>query len=316
MKSICSEIHIALGFDKNYIVHVYALLTSVLHNNKGCDLHFHVIATGITNTEKSDLEHYIYVNNAKISFYQLSEELVRSKVVIPAGTHFTIATYYRIFFPSLIDPGIKKLLYIDSDVIVIGNLWELYNTNIGYCPIAAAPDSGAELREDLGIYKKEDYFNAGVLLIDTKNWKGQNVTERVIKFLFDHPEKVKYVDQDALNATLIDNWYRISNKYNFTLLDVKLQVPSKELIKDVVIIHYTSWRKPWHCLTRNKLRYLYHDYLRLSPKAYEKKYTDLKWDIKTMWHFSRIRMKEFYFENRLNKILPVPKWINSPDLDY
>lgn len=316
IESKLKQINIGLGFDSNYIVPIYALITSIFFNNRSNNITFHVIATGVNELEKSKLINFIKSNNSKIFFYEISEDLVRKSVVIPEDSHFTIATYYRLFFPSLLDKEIKRLLYIDSDTIVTGDLMELYEINIGGCPIAAAPDSVPGIREDLGIKEKGKYFNAGVLLIDTKNWREQQVTENVFKFLLLHPEKAKWVDQDALNATLIGKWYRIDNKYNFTLSDVILQVPSKELITDKIIIHYTSSNKPWHFLTRNKLRYLYHYYLKMSPKSGEKKYTDFNWNIKSIWTFFRIRIKEFYFDHKIDRILPIKNWIDSSEPYY
>nr|MBA2761518.1 glycosyltransferase family 8 protein [Segetibacter sp.] len=243
-----------------------------------------------------------------------NEDEVRKSVIVPPDSQFTIATYYRLYFHALIPEGIDKLLYIDTDTIVIGDLKELYNIDIGNAPIAAVADPVPELRSDLGLYKEGQYFNAGVLLIDIKNWREQKVTENALQFILDHPEKIQYVDQDALNATLIDKWFRIDKKYNLSYLYVSLQVPAKALIKDAVIIHYTTSLKPWHCLAKNKLRYLYQRYLKMSPKSNEKKYIDFKWTLPIVRTFVRMRIKEFYFNKEIYKIFPIKGWINAGEL--
>lgn len=308
--------HIGLAFDNNYVVPVYALLASIFHHNISADIVFHVIATGLENLERFNLEKYITDSESQVFFYEIDEDLVKSKTVIPAIGHFTIAVYYRLFFPSVIDQKIKRLLYLDTDIIVHGSLKNLFHIDIGGAPLGAVPDSSPFIREDLGIKEQGQYFNSGVLLINTQQWREQQVTENALKFVLANPKKVKWVDQDALNATLIGRWFRLDNKYNFTLFDVKLQVPTKELIKDKVIIHYTSSNKPWHFLTRNKLRYLYFFHLKRSPKSGEKKYVDFKWDLKKVYIFLRIRLKEFYFDNSIDKFLPVKKWMDPLDLFY
>lgn len=310
-----NNIHIALAFDNNYVVHIYAMLTSIFCNNKSNDIIFHTIATGISDEEKLNLRTYIRDNNCKIIFYNITEDFVKAQVEIPADSYFTHATFYRLFFPQLIDPDIKRLLYIDPDTIVIKDLKELYTMDIGNSIIGAVVDSGMGIREELGINKAGSYFNAGVMVISISNWIEENVSENVLTFVRNNPQKVPYLDQDALNATLINKWFRLENKYNLTQFDVKLQVPTKELLKDTVIIHYTSSRKPWNFLTRNKLRYLYHYYLKLSPKSNEKKYIDFDWNLKNVWIFFRIRVKEFYFNNKFDKILPIKKWM-LPSWDY
>lgn len=316
LKSESTDVHIGLGFDNNYIVHIYAMLTSVFCNNRNNKIIFHAIATGINDIEKFELMAYIKANNSEIIFYDISKDLVKANIEIPGDSYFTIATFYRLFFPSLIDTRIKKLLYMDPDTIVLGDLKELYNIDIGNSPIAAAPDSVPEIRQELGIKEEGRYFNAGVLLIDLPNWRDQEVSENVIKYVKNNPQKVKYLDQDGLNATLADKYFKLDNKYNFTSSDVKLQVPAKELIKNKVVIHFTSSRKPWNFLTRNKLRYLYHSYLKKSPKSEEKKYIDINWNIKSIWIFLRIRIKEFYFEHKFDKIFPVKVWMNPYEIFY
>jgi lipopolysaccharide biosynthesis glycosyltransferase len=308
-KNSPNYLHIALGFDENYIVPIYALFTSIFINNRTNAIIFHVIVTGISQLEKDKLIDYVKQNKADILFYEINEDEVKKVVYIPDGTHFTIATYYRLFLPALLPPEITKLLYIDADTVVIGNLQPLYDVDLGGVPLAAAVDTFPSLvREDLGINEENSIFNAGVLLIDTKNWLNQKVTENAIDFILKFPEKIKYVDQDALNATLINKWYKLDSKYNFLSFEVILQKPSKHLVRDKVIIHYNTPQKPWHCLAPNKLRYLYHFYLRKSPKSQEKKYTDFKWTIKNVWIFMRMRIKEYYFDHEIDKIFPIKSW--------
>lgn len=311
-----NKIHIALGFDNNYIVHVYAMVTSIFHNNRQNKIYFHVVATGLSNEEKNDFKYYIKQNNAQVAFYDIPEFLLNNNITIPANTHFTAANLYRLFFPALLDTTIKKLLYIDTDTIIIGDLQPLFDYPLGNAALGAVPDSHFPHREELGITGVGNYFNAGILLIDLDNWRDQRVSENVIQFIVDNPDKTPYIDQDGLNVILKNKWVKLDIKYNFTLADVKLQVPTKELIRDVVIVHYTSYRKPWILLNRNKLRYLYHYYLKLSPKSRQKKYTDFRWDINSLWTFMRIRLKEFYFDYRINKLFPSKRLMNSSDLDY
>lgn len=301
------KLHIALAFDESYITQVYALINSIFYNNRDNFLVFHVIATGINDAEKKGLQKFIIANNSEIYFYNIDEEHLGNHLY--TSDAYSIATYYRLFFPSLLPSYINKVLYLDSDIIVIGDLKELYNIDTGNLPIAVASDPCLDVRHELNIHSSEEYFNAGVMLINIKTWIDQEVTENAVKYLIDNPEKIKLVDQDALNATLIGKWYKIDRRFNFTWLHEYLQTPTKILLKDVVIIHYITPKKPWHFLTRNKFRYLYHYYLKKSPKAYEKKYVDFKWSLKNAYVFLRIRFKEFYFDNKINKIIPVKKWM-------
>lgn len=308
--------HVALGFDKHYIVPVYTLLTSIFLNNKNNKIFFHAIATGLTAAEKEGIKKFVQQNKADISFYTVNEEEIKKSVIIPQGSHFTIATYYRLFFTSLIPSSVRRLIYIDCDTVVVGDLRPLYEAEIGEAPFGAVADPHPEIRTDLDIHEPGHYFNSGVLIIDTQNWAKHKVTENALEFISRYPEKIKFVDQDVLNATLKGKWQPIDSKYNVMLLDVVLQTPTKDLLKGKVIIHFTSPWKPWHCLTKNKLRSVYRHYLRRSPKRREKMYTDFKWDYKTLSAFFRIRIKEYYFDKGFDKIIPIKSWIAIKHYNY
>jgi lipopolysaccharide biosynthesis glycosyltransferase len=288
------HIHIALAFDKNYITPFYVLLTSIFTNNRDCNFYFYVIASGLKENELKRISEFIKRHNADIKFYEIDHTQV-SNLVMPEKSHFAPSTYYRLFFPSMVPENISKLLYIDTDIVVINSLSELYNTEV-ILPIAATLDPKEEVRPELGIFEKGKYFNAGVLLINLEKWKKANVLEKSIKYLKDYPEKIKLVDQDALNAVLIDNWQKLPNKYNVTFYDVPENIQRKQInafLKDKIIIHYSTQNKPWLLGCTNRLRFLYDYYLKLSP--YPDKLT-YGYNAKPYWKLARRSLKELLID--------------------
>lgn len=290
--------HVSSAFDKAYLTPFYVLVTSLLLHNKKNNVVIHSIATGVSETEKAEIRNFVRRHNADIFFYEVDEEYVRKNVVLPPdNVYFTIATYYRLFLPALVSSATNRLLYIDTDAVVREDLKTLYTTNIGQTPFAAVPDSYPHLRTDLGFHEEGKYFNAGVLLIDVANWRQHRVTEKALQFLADHPEKIKFVDQDALNATQKDNWHPLPKKYNVTLFDVPLEVPKQKLLQNAAIIHYTGAHKPWNALGENKLRHVYHRFLKQSPLYSQKKYPGFRWSFQAVKKFFFIRLLEWYFEH-------------------
>ena len=264
-----NKIHVALAFDQNFIVPFYVLITSIFQNNKENNIVFHAIAAGVDNREREKITRFVQANQSQIFFYELDKANVDA-LVLPDNVHFSAATYYRLFFPSLVPQEIKKLLYIDTDTVVVGNLAELYQVNVDSVPAAAALDAKITLRPDLGINSEGHYFNAGVMLINTEQWKSQQILEKALQYLNDFPERIEWADQDALNALLQNNIVKVSNRFNITFYDIPSYLTRKEFdafIKDKVIIHYTTQNKPWMMTCTNRLRYIYHYYLKLSPYA-------------------------------------------------
>lgn len=303
MKNPNSEIHLALSFDEIYLTPFYVLLTSIFFNNKGSNIIVHAIATGIDDLEKKKILEYVKLNQGEIHFYDIDKfyEIEFLNTPYLKSTDLTIATFYRLYFPFLFPENIKKLLYIDVDTVVIDRLESFYETNISPFPAGAAQDIAMFRNNDPILLKvgveKENYFNAGVLLIDVEQWKKQKVSERALQFITDNLDILKYPDQDALNHVLKDNYYKFSNLYNFCWDDISIDLPKKEILKNkIVIIHYTAI-KPWKALNYNRLRSYYYYYLKKSPHANRKKYTDFKWTKSCIKEFIKIRIREFYLDH-------------------
>lgn len=295
MKLKSNAIHVAISFDENYITPFYVLITSIFLNNRENKIIIHSIATGVNDIQKKEIAEYVHQNKGEIFFYYIDPQNL-SGLVIPENTWFSVAAYYRLFFPALVPQEVEKLLYIDTDTVVIKDLAELYQLNIGSKPVGAAREKIGNIRPEIGNYDRDNYFNSGVMLMNIQEWKKQQVTERALQFLHDFPESIKCVDQDALNAILINNWYRIDRKYNVLYQDIPMNLAKKDFkpfLTEKVIIHFSlGEHKPWCALGKNRFRYLYHDYLKKSPRHFERKYKDIKLTGHFVYQFTRIRFVE------------------------
>lgn len=287
-------IHLAIAFDENYLYPFYALVCSILSNNYPPDVQFHVVAAGVSEQEKKRIESYISALGSAIRFYTIDEDLVSRFTLI---NQWSSAVYYRIFFPKIICPRIGRILYLDTDTLVINNLWELYGHDMDGYPLGAVYDNYVKTQPLLGIEIEGEYFNSGVLLIDVHLWNEQRISESAIKFLTQHPERIRYVDQCALNAVLFKNWKKLDNKFNLIYSAVPDGMSKKDVVAfcaDKVVIHFTLQR-PWSLVCRNRLSFLYHDYLKRSPAARRvKKYNDVS--TRNVLRYLVIRLLHLYFD--------------------
>lgn len=293
-------IHLAVAFDQNFITPFYVLLTSIFSSHKETSIHFHVIAAGISEEEKQNISMFIQKHNASLTFYQAPENMLPPN--LPQTKAYPISIYYRLLFPFLVPPSVHRLLYLDTDIVVIKGLDTLYQTDIGDLPVGAVIESFVGSRPELGIFESGRYFNSGVLLINVPEWKAQKISEKTLHFLTHQSHKIIWMDQDALNAVLINNYFPLDYKYNITSEYIPKWITSRQLehfVEDKVIIHYTSGgiKKPWSGLSRNRLRHYYHAYLKKSPHAYLKKYTDFTFSFDYLTEFTKIRMLEFMLDH-------------------
>lgn len=288
-----NQIHLGIAIDQNYVTLFYVLLTSVFDNNKRHKIVVHIIATGVSENEKTKMSHFMKENNGEIFFYDFDNSQASDLYL---KKHLTVACYYRLYLPALVPEKIEKLLYLDTDMVVIGDLLELYNTDLTGWPAAIVNYADADPKPELNVHNPGDYFNSGLMLMNLSEWEKQNISERAIEFVQQNPTVCKLSDQDGLNAVLVGNYYKLPLKYNVTLSDIPQNLGKskhKEYLKDKVVIHYTrGGHKPWKILGKNKFRYIYHDYLKKSPRRNEKKYSDFSFKPKTLFFFLKIRTEE------------------------
>lgn len=293
------KIHVALSFDQGYVTPFYVLLTSILRHNVPTNVALHVIATGLSESELRRIEEFVVQQGAAIQFYSLGDADV-SKFVLPDDTYLSVAIYYRLFFPFLVPDGVKRLLYIDTDTLVVGNLQPAFELNLGSYPVGAVTDTDMPVRSDLGIESVADYFNSGVLLIDIQRWKEQQISEKALAIIQEQPERIKgYPDQDALNMVLQHNWYKLPSSYNLMRLYVPNEVPRrrfKEFLSAQYIIHYNG-KKPWYNNCEHRLRHVFQEYQRLSPVAASTHITPVKLSKEKRQQLRRSRLLEFYFDH-------------------
>ena len=120
--------------------------------------------------------------------------------------YFTMTIYFRIFIPDMY-PEYDKAIYIDSDIVVPGDISELYDTDMHNNLIGVVKDGSvndvAELQrymtESLGL-KLGDYFNSGMLLMNMKELRNVKLAEHFLYLLNKYHFDCVAPDQDYLNS--------------------------------------------------------------------------------------------------------------------
>ncbi|MBE6764515.1 MAG: glycosyltransferase family 8 protein [Ruminococcaceae bacterium] len=159
--------------------------------------------------------------------------------------YFTLTIYFRLFIPAMF-PQYDKGIYIDSDVVLKGDLAELFNIDIGDNYIGACADLSVVDVEPLARYMEEavgvdrhHYINSGVLLMNLKKLREAQLDRHFLELLDTYHFDCIAPDQDYLNAIclgkihyLSECWDAMPNEKNPPLSDAKL-------------IHYNLFSKPW-----------------------------------------------------------------------
>lgn len=174
---------------------------------------------------------------------------------VPVFGHVSICTYYRLLIGELLPNSITKVIYLDVDTLVQGDIGELWDVEMKSTTLAAVPHSdmnvsapyGLAMYKELGLSPDTPYFNAGVLLIDLVRWRTLDMQRLASKFVEQYGTLLNFWDQDVLNGVLAGSWGVLSAKWNVCVGHLwKGNVTG--LVSnpgETAIIHFASAIKPW-----------------------------------------------------------------------
>lgn len=247
--SYVKNLHIALCFDREFIMPAGVALYSIISNNRHINLHFHLLISGIEEKECSAF-YELEGPNTSISVYYITDKFDINPDTLVLG--IPLSTCLRFLIPEVIDDKINKILYLDCDVICNSHLDELvdYNLNANIaCVIPDSPEMQERVKKlDYGI-EFINYFNAGVMFINTSEWKKNNITQKALEMI-NSGKVYRYADQDVLNILLNGRVHYLDKKYNNkTTLSVRCDEEQKNL-PNTIIMHYVTQNKPWYKIFR------------------------------------------------------------------
>jgi lipopolysaccharide biosynthesis glycosyltransferase len=177
--------------------------------------------------------------------------------------HYSAATYLRLISPDFVPDGIERMLFLDSDVLVTGDLAKLWDFPLKDHPFWAVEDFSPNLYEiellskfpEFNLPLGKLYCNAGILLFNMPRWRAMNMRQKTMDLLKDYSFKFSFVDQDALNAVARGDWGRLSINWNLQISNRGI-IPKLETYHNTAqeradirdfrgINHFTAVR-PWH----------------------------------------------------------------------
>lgn len=239
------EIPVFFAVDNGYIPFLSVALRSLIDNTSKENIYaIKILYTNVTEENKIKIKKY-ETENISIEFVDLNKQLEEIKEKLYTRNYFSNTTYYRLFIPELY-PEYDKAVYIDSDTVCLSDIAELYNTDMGDNLIAGIPDGviqAIDIFKDyvervVGVADYNNYFNAGVIVMNLKELRDYKFEEKFIYML----EKIKFEvaqDQDYLNR-LCKGRVKILD-YSWNRMPVMGKTEGK-----INLIHYNLGAKPWY----------------------------------------------------------------------
>lgn len=156
---------------------------------------------------------------------------------------YSVEIYYRILLPYLTKE--ERVLWLDADIVVNGDIVELYEQNISDKYLAAVVDAVEEcggrekIKKVMGISNRT-YFNSGVLLLNTKKIREEIPQNRFFEAIQKYNDILKCPDQDILNLVLGKKYLLLSIRYNY-----QHHMDANCKSENGLVLHYI-WKKPWN----------------------------------------------------------------------
>jgi lipopolysaccharide biosynthesis glycosyltransferase len=242
--------HIAFGVDDNYVRPMGVLITSILENTPNQKFVFHVFTQDISNENASRLEQLAKKYNTQIKTHLIDDTVFQKFSDFPKFRHYSTAIFYRLLIPAILQSETDRVLYLDADILCIGNIQELIDMNMGDHVAAVVHDSNKTAQrqsKSLGL-KNGKYFNSGFLMMNLKRWTEENVSQKIMSSLAEKGKTLPFPDQDALNMALDGKAFFLDRKWNYQYrLTTQLKVgkTAMDVPGDSVFIHFIGAMKPW-----------------------------------------------------------------------
>lgn len=245
---------IVFNIDNKYVPFLCTTILSLLENNKEHKIKFHILTIELSNENREYIKELVTTQNSEVLFYDINIDLLKG-FPIGKGTvnpNYPYTGYLRLLISEIIPSYINKILYLDCDIIIINSIDKLWNTDISNYCIAAVDDYGENgtngIERLIGI-KGYSYFNAGVLLMNLDRMRELGIYEQYKEWSISNYSKIKFHDQDVLNALLFDKRKKIDSQWNHMTN-----------FGNGTIIHF-SGIKPWQSECKHPLKKVFTNYL-------------------------------------------------------
>lgn len=251
INKITKVVPVFLAINNKYAPYAAATIHSLAQNsNKKRYYRVIILHDGLNLPNRVRLR-ALATDNVAIQFNKISNNLYLRAIIKycsgkkGSGDFFSSAVYYYRFFVPRLFPRYEKAVYIDSDTIVLGDIGELFDMDLGDDVALAMVDTKVEAIEPFREYVKnavgipqEEYVNDGVMVMDLKKMRKMKYLSTMVEMINKYDADLVAPDQDYFNVILRGKIRHLGQEWN--------REPREELPRDTKLVHFNLCNKPWH----------------------------------------------------------------------
>lgn len=286
--------NICLSCDNKYSQYAGVVIASILLNAQDDeDFRFYILDSNISQENKDKILSLKTIKKFEISFVRIDESLFEIYKNIGTHSYISLSTFYRLKLPSIL-PEIDKILYLDCDVVVNSSLKDLYDTDIHGFYAAGVKDIAMNSSGYVPALEKGNlYFNAGVLLLNLKKMRVDNIEDKFEKYTIDNIETIRVGDQEILNKVCQGKIKQLDSCWNVQSSNF---VNRSDYTNTPKIVHYIGRQKPWIFGSMNYWKNLYFSVLQKTAWAYPEN-EKFKWTVQNeiVSIFNYVKYRPLFF---------------------
>lgn len=241
-------IPIFFSIDDSYAPYLAVALNSAIKNSSKERNYKAIVLYKDLSDENITKLSSLATDNFKIEFMPMGdglETITDSMFNRLRCDYFTLTIYFRLFIPALFKEY-DKAIYIDSDVVLKGDIAELFDIDIADNYIGACNDLSVldvpplcEYMEKAVGVPKEQYINSGVLLMNLKLLREKQLDKHFLSLLNTYHFDCIAPDQDYLNALCNGKIYYLPSVWD------TMPNENHKPVTDAKLVHYNLFSKPW-----------------------------------------------------------------------
>ena len=233
------RMNVAVSVDGAYIMPLEVMLHS-LARNVDRELHVYLLYGSLDEVGRKSIRDFVEGRCGG----RLHEVFIDGKPFeeyLDPRSSWSVEMFYRLMLPYVLDPDVGRILWMDADMVVCGNIDGFYDADMGRRYLCGVPDrDGREHAARLRLDPRQTYFNSGMLLFNLPAIRKEIPERRIFEFLAENRGRLRLPDQDALNCLM---------GHNALMLDERIYNNQDHLYgklpHDARVIHYVQNIKPW-----------------------------------------------------------------------
>jgi lipopolysaccharide biosynthesis glycosyltransferase len=249
-----APIAIACGISGDYALPLAVTIRSLLASTcPGRRITFYILDGGIPAADRKRLESTASGDGVSLVWLQPQKDRVQD---LPTTRGMSLSTYYRLLLGEALPSSLTKVIWLDSDLLVIRDIGALDALDPSTHPVLAAQDMvipfvscplGVHDWRALGLAQDQPHFNAGVMVLNLDLWRAEQIGQRVLDYLRTHCSTIALHDQEALNAVLAGRWSALDQRWNqiASVAGRRFQKTGPVSGDDAWIFHFAGDWKPW-----------------------------------------------------------------------